>query len=47
MPRRNRFAQAIPRRLRELKIYERIVNRMSDVGVDNLATRAAKPPWLP
>ena len=39
MPRRNRFAQAIPRRLHELKIYERIVNRMSDVGVANLATR--------
>ena len=26
---------------------ERIVNRMSDVEVANLATRAAKPPWLP
>ena len=34
-------------RLNELKIYEHIVNRMSDVGVANLATRAAKPPWLP
>ena len=31
--------------MHELKIYERIANRMSDVGVDNLATRAAKPPW--
>ena len=27
-------------RLHELKIYERIVNRMSDVGVANLATRS-------
>ena len=39
--------RVVSRRLHELKIYERIVNRMSDVGVANLATRAAKPPWLP
>ena len=40
-------SRQMARRLQELKIYERIVNRMSDVGVANLATRAAKPPWLP
>ena len=33
------WKHSCPRRLHELKIYERIVNRVSDVGVANLATR--------
>ena len=35
-------ADRTPQRLHELKIYERIVNRMSDVGVANLATRSSR-----